>query len=72
MKVVDKSCMVLISDGTILSWGHNIDGQLAIPRCYLDGTDPIYDLPQNINFLNTNAVDLNGNPLSFGNIYIES
>jgi alpha-tubulin suppressor-like RCC1 family protein len=61
--------MVLISDGTILSWGNNIDGQLAIPRCYLDGTSAQYDLPQNINYLNKEAVDLNGNPLSFGNVY---
>jgi alpha-tubulin suppressor-like RCC1 family protein len=58
--------MVLISDGTILSWGDNDAGQLAIPRCYLDKSGSEYDLPQNINYLNKKAIDSKGNPLTFG------
>lgn len=58
--------MVLLTDGTILSWGENNDGQLGIPRCYLSMQEGNYEQPQNINFLNSDAIDSKGNPLSFG------
>ena len=66
VKVVGESCMVLISDGTIMSWGDNTEGQLAIPRSYLSKLNVKFDIPQNVNFLNSKVKDLSGNPLNFG------
>lgn len=72
VKTVDRSCAVLLSNGELLTWGANEEGQLGIPRCYLDMNLTFYDLPQNVNQLNKDAVDSLGNLLNIGGMFLVS
>ena len=63
---MDFGVGVLLSSGEFYSWGKNTDGQLGIPRCYLDLRNPIYYKPENVNMLNDKVKDDFGNRANFG------